>query len=322
MTAASELYDRLVDEIGVVLVGREEVVRGLTIGLLTRRHVLLEGVPGVAKTTLASLFARASGLDHRRIQMTPDVLPADITGTKVYRQGTGTFEVTKGPVFANVVVTDEINRATPKTQSALLEAMEEGTVTIEGETFALPQPFVVVATQNPIEIEGTFELPKAQRDRFMLKYVLDLPTAEEELRMLDRFDADPELDASDVEQVVTPAAIDRARAEVQAVYVDAKVKRYILDLVTETRRHSDVAYGVSPRGSLSLLHGSKALAAIEGRDYVVPDDVKALAPAVLSHRLGLTPDALLGDASERDVVAEITERVAPPSVDEVAPDSA
>jgi MoxR-like ATPase len=322
MTAASELYDRLVDEIGVVLVGREEVVRGLTIALLTRRHVLLEGVPGVAKTTLASLFARASGLDHRRIQMTPDVLPADITGTKVYRQSTGTFEVTKGPVFANVVVTDEINRATPKTQSALLEAMEEGTVTIEGETFALPQPFVVVATQNPIEIEGTFELPKAQRDRFMLKYVLDLPTAEEELRMLDRFDADPDLDASDVEQVVTPAVIDRARTEAQAVYVDAKVKRYILDLVTETRRHSDVAYGVSPRGSLSLLHGSKALAAIEGRDYVVPDDVKTLAPAVLAHRLGLTPDALLGDASERDVVAEITERVAPPSVDEVAPDSA
>lgn len=321
MTAAADLYERLVDEIGVVLVGREDVIRGLTVALLTRRHVLLEGVPGVAKTTLANLFARASGLGYRRIQMTPDVLPADLTGTKVYRQSTGTFEVTKGPIFTNVVVTDEINRATPKTQSALLEAMEERTVTIEGETFELPSPFMVVATQNPIEIEGTFELPKAQRDRFMLKHVLELPTADEEMRMLDRFDADPELDASVVDEVVTPADIERARAEVADVYVDTKIKRYILDLVSETRRHPDVAYGVSPRGSLSLLNGSKALAAISGRDYVIPDDVKYLAPEVLAHRLGLTPDAFLGDRDERDVIDEITAQTAPPSTEEVAPGS-
>jgi MoxR-like ATPase len=321
MTVASALYERLVDEVGVVLVGREEVVKGLTVALLTRRHVLLEGVPGVAKTTLANLFARASGLDYRRIQMTPDVLPADITGTKVYRQSTGEFEVTKGPIFSNVIVTDEINRATPKTQSALLEAMEEETVTIEGETFQLPSPFIVVATQNPIEIEGTFELPKAQRDRFMLKYTLDLPSEDEELRMLDRFDADPELDERVVEQVVTPTEIADARAAVADVYVDRKVKRYILELVGETRRHPDVAYGVSPRGSLALLHGSKAVAAIAGRDYVIPDDVKELAPEVLAHRLGLTPDAMLSERGEREIVAEIVDSVAPPSVDEVAPAS-
>ncbi len=309
------VYDRISTAVGDVLVGNETVVEGLTIALLTRGHVLLEGVPGVAKTTIANVFSRAVDLDYTRIQLTPDVLPADITGTNVYREPTGEFERRKGPVFANVVVADEINRATPKTQSALLEAMQERQVTIDGETLDLPTPFCLVATQNPIEMEGTFELPEAQRDRFALKYVVGLPDRDDEETVLRRFDADPELGPDTVEPVVTPAAILDARRAVEAVHVADPIIEYILDIVQETRQAESIEHGGSPRASLTFLSAAKARAAIRGRDYVLPDDIKTLVGPVLSHRLVRTTDARLQDRSTETILETLVESVPAPGSD-------
>ncbi|PGF17132.1 magnesium chelatase [Natrinema sp. CBA1119] len=309
------VYDLLQAEIDRVLIGNEEAVEYLTIALLTRGHLLLEGVPGIAKTTLANLFARTTGLDYNRIQMTPDTLPADITGTHIYRQGPGTFELQRGPVFANLVVADEINRATPKTQSALLEAMQERRVTIEGETLSLPDPFMVVATQNPIESEGVFRLPEAQRDRFQFKLTLDLPDRPDERELIDRFDEEPELGPDDVEQVVEPETLIDAQETVRAVHVAPPVKEYILDLVAATREHADTAHGASPRATLAFLNGAKARAAINGRDYAIPDDVKSMVEPVLRHRLVLSTDADLSDVDSADVVREIVDTIEPPSTD-------
>ncbi len=311
----SAVYEALREEVGTVLIGKTDIVEGLTIALLTRGHVLLEGVPGVAKTTVANLFARASGLQYTRVQMTPDVLPADITGTTVYRESTGEFDLQKGPVFANVVVADEINRATPKTQSALLEAMQERHVTIEGQTLSLPDPFMVVATQNPIEMEGTFQLPEAQRDRFELKLTVDLPAHAEERALLDVFDDRPDLGPEDVEQVVSVEDLRAAREAAADVYVSDLLKGYILDLVEATRESPDVRHGGSPRASLAFLNAGKARAAIHGREYVIPDDVKALAHSVLAHRLVLSTDAELSDLTARDVVDEVLSSVEPPGTD-------
>jgi len=310
---AADLFAAIDDEVSGVLVGMDDHVRNLTISLLTRGHVLLEGVPGVAKTTLANVFAEASGLTYNRIQMTPDILPADITGTSVYRENKGEFELQHGPVFANVVVADEINRATPKTQSALLEAMEEEHVSIEGTTLALPQPFLVVATQNPIEMEGTFELPEAQRDRFQFKLTVDVPGRAEERELFDRLDADPTMGVENVEQVVSREAILGAREEVAAVDVAEVIREYVLDVVAATRDHPDVAYGASPRAMIAFLDGAKASAAIAGRDYVVPLDVKDLAHPILRHRLVLTSDAELGEVTSTDVVVDVLDGVEPPS---------
>ncbi|MFP9062086.1 AAA family ATPase [Natrialbaceae archaeon A-chndr2] len=306
-------YEAIKNEAERVLVGNETIIEHLTIALLTRGHVLLEGVPGVAKTTIATLFARTTGLEHRRIQMTPDILPADITGTTVYRQHVGEFDLQRGPIFANVVVADEINRATPKTQSALLEAMQERHVSIEGETLALPTPFLVVATQNPIEMEGVFELPEAQRDRFQFKLTVDIPPRSDERELLDRFDDNPELEADAVEQVIDTDDIFAARAAVSSVYVAPPVKEYIIDLVTASRTHSDVAHGGSPRATLAFLHAGKARAAIHGRSYVIPDDVKSLAEPTLVHRLVLSTDAELGNVSPASVVRDLLEMIEPPS---------
>lgn len=317
MTSSPEaVYTALHDEMRTVLIGKEALVEGLTVALLTRGHVLLEGVPGVAKTTTAKLFAQASGLAHNRVQMTPDVLPADITGTHIYREPTGEFELQRGPVFANLVVADEINRATPKTQSALLEAMQERHVTIGGETLALPDPFMLIATQNPIEMEGTFELPEAQRDRFQLKLTAALPDHAEGRELLDRFDGEPELGPEDIEQVVTVDELLAARAAVTDVYTDESVKEYILDLVAATRDDPNVEYGASPRAALAFLNTSKARAAINGRDYVIPDDVKALIEPIMTHRLVLNADASLSDVSVDEVLTEIVDTVEPPSSDE------
>ncbi|ELY37695.1 AAA family ATPase [Natronorubrum tibetense] len=312
-------YDALQDEIGRVLIGNESAIEHLTIALLTRGHVLLEGVPGIAKTTLANLFARVSGLEYNRIQMTPDIVPADITGTHVYRESTGDFTLQRGPIFANLVVADEINRATPKTQSALLEGMQERHVTIEGETLSLPTPFMVIATQNPIEIEGVFELPEAQRDRFQFKLTVDLPERAVERQLLDQFDDDPELGPEDVEQVVEVGELLAARETVADVYVAPAIKEYVLDLVTATRDHPDVTHGASPRATLAFLHSTKARAAIHGREYVIPDDVKELAEVILAHRLVLSTDADLSDVSRDEIVTEVVETVTPPGADTVEP---
>jgi MoxR-like ATPase len=315
MTDPASVAAAVREEVSKVLIGNEDTVDRLTIALLTRGHVLLEGVPGVAKTTMANLMARATGLEYNRIQMTPDVLPADVTGTNVYRENTGEFEVQKGPVFANVVVADEINRATPKTQSALLEAMQERTVTIEGTTHSLPDPFFVVATQNPIEFEGTFSLPEAQRDRFQFKLTVDLPDRETESAILDRFDREPGLGPNDVEQVVDPEGLEAAREAVTDIHVEQPVKEYILDLVAATRESPDTAHGASPRATLAFLNAGKAQAAIEGREYVIPDDVKALAEPILAHRLVLSTDAELSDMTAREVVQDVVDSVAPPSAE-------
>jgi MoxR-like ATPase len=312
MADASTLYEQIADELATVLIGNEDVVEGLTVALLTDGHVLLEGVPGVAKTTIANLFARATGLEYRRIQMTPDILPADITGTKIYRQSTGEFEVHRGPVFASVVVADEINRATPKTQSALLEAMEERQVTVEGDTLPLPDPFLLVATQNPIEMEGTFELPLAQRDRFQSRYIVDFPDRADARALLNRFDVDPDLGPADVDRVVSSKEIQAVQADVRGVHVSDDVKEYILELVDATRGHRSVANGASPRASIALMHAAKARAAIHGRDYVIPDDVRALAQPVLAHRLVLDADAFVDDLTAVDVIDDLLTSVSIP----------
>ena len=323
MTSPEELYSTLLGEIREVLIGNEDIVEQLTISLLTRGHILLEGVPGVAKTTIANLFATASELEYSRIQMTPDLLPADITGTYIYREAAGEFELMKGPVFAYVVVADEINRATPKTQSALLEAMQERTVTIEGTTLELPTPFMVVATQNPIEMEGTFELPEAQRDRFQFKLTVDIQDEAHEMELLDRFDTNPELSAGEITSVVTPEDIATARRTVTEVYAAQSIKQYIYRIVTASREHPDVEFGGSPRVLLALLNGAKARAAIHGRDYVIPDDVKYLIEPALVHRLVLSSEAELSNRTASDLIGEIREQVTPPSsVDADATDAA
>ncbi|MFA1611741.1 AAA family ATPase [Halobellus rubicundus] len=313
MTDPARLYDDLQSEASQLLIGQDTAFRYLTIALLTRGHVLLEGVPGVAKTTLAEAFARVSGLDSRRIQMTPDLLPADVTGTKVYRENTGTFELERGPVFANVVIADEINRSTPKTQSALLEAMQERQVTIEGETLDLPLPFILIATQNPIEMEGTFGLPEAQRDRFQLKISLGIPERSGEAEILSRFDSAPDLGPQDLERVVTPDEIRAAQDRVSDVHLSEAVRNYILDIVEQTRATPEVSHGVSPRGGLQLLRAAKANAAIEGRSYTIPDDVKALAVPALAHRLVLSTDAEIGEVKPASIIREILETTTPPS---------
>jgi MoxR-like ATPase len=304
-----QLYERIQSEVGRLVVGNEAVVERLFVAFLTRGHVLLEGIPGVAKTSIANAFARVTGLDYSRIQMTPDLLPADITGTHIYREATGEFELQRGPVFANLVLADEINRATPKTQSALLEAMQETQVTIEGETLELPMPFMLVATQNPLEMEGVFELPEAQRDRFQLKLTVEVPSSAHEQDLLDRFDTQPELTPDALNRVVTREELLAAREQVDAVYVDQKIKAYILDIVGATREADAIEFGASPRAAIAFMHVCKARAAIRGREYVIPDDVNDLAQSVLAHRLVVSADGdLRGDTPEQlvaDVLASV-----------------
>ena len=313
MSNPVKLYESVRDEVGKVLVGQEDLVRGLTIASLTGGHVLLEGVPGIAKTTGAKLFSRAIGLEYSRIQMTPDLLPADITGTRIYRQGTGEFETERGPVFANVVLADEINRATPKTQSALLEAMQEEQVTIGGEEMSLPSPFLVIATQNPIEMEGVFSLPEAQRDRFQLKVTVGTPERDDERAIIDRFDNNSSLGYEDIRSVVSTATLMQCRETVANVYVSAPVKEYALDLTEETRQHDATEHGASPRASIAFVDAGKGLAAIRGRNYVIPDDLKALARQVLAHRLVLDADANLRDVDPLEVIGDVLDGVEPPT---------
>jgi len=309
----TQVAARLYEEMSQVVVGNDEVIERLLLSLLTGGHILLEGVPGIAKTVTAETFARTTGLSFSRIQMTPDVLPADVTGTTIYRDATGEFELQRGPIFANIVVADEINRATPKTQSALLEAMGEQQVTIEKETLQLPEPFLVIATQNPLEMEGVYELPEAQRDRFQFKLRVGYPDRDNERTILDRFDAAPQLGPSSTEQAVDHDELAAVRETVRAVFVAPPVKEYLLDIVAATRESPQTDIGASPRAALDLLHAAKALAAVDGRHYVVPDDIKQLAVDVLAHRLVLSTDAELSDLTNVDAVETVLETVEPPS---------
>jgi len=309
------LCDRIQTAVENVLVDTSEVIEGLTIALLSRNHLLLEGPPGVAKTTIAKVFARALGVEYSRIQMTPDVLPTDITGTHIYREPTGQFELRKGPVFGNVVLVDEINRAPPKTQSALLEAMEERHVTIDGETVELPRPFCLIATQNAIEVDGTFRLPAAQRDRFALKYVVELPDRETESTIIRKFDSAPELGPTDIDAAVSAEDVLAAQQAVAEVSVAEPVVEYILDIVHETRSDHRLEHGGSPRASLVFLNTAKARAAIDGRAYVLPDDIKALAKPVLGHRIVRNTDARMHNRSTHGILDELVGSVPVPDVD-------
>jgi MoxR-like ATPase len=304
---------RVITEVEQAIVGKRPLLTHMLAAVLAGGHVLLEDYPGLAKTLIAKSFAAALGLEFRRIQFTPDLLPGDITGSYVYDRAQGRFELRKGPIFANILLADEINRASPKTQSALLEAMQEQQVTLEGETMALPEPFVVIATQNPIEYEGTFPLPEAQLDRFLIKLAVGYPTPDEEQEILRRRRA-RQSDTFEVRQVTGQEELLALREVVETVYVDADIERYIVLLVGATRRDTRVAVGASPRGSLALLKLARVQAALDGRDYVLPDDVKAFVRPVLNHRLLLAPDYWMQRRATDEVIADILRAVAVPVI--------
>ena len=303
MQAVQSLTERLIGNVETVIVGKTEVIRLTVIGLLCQGHILIEDVPGTGKTMLAKSLARSTGGTFNRIQFTPDMLPSDVTGVSMFNQKTGEFEYRPGPVMANIVLTDEINRATPKTQSALLEAMEERQVTVDGVTHKTPSPFLVLATQNPIEYEGTFPLPEAQLDRFMLRISLGYPSPSEEIRMIEAQQIAHPVDS--LEQVIPVRDLQAAQAAVRHVTATAEIKRYILEIVTATRRHEDVYVGASPRGSLALFRTAQARAAVLGRDYIVPDDIKTLAVPTLAHRLIVGSAARVRDVDTRAIVQEV-----------------
>jgi MoxR-like ATPase len=300
-------------EVAKTVVGQDSVVTGLVISLLCRGHVLLEGVPGTAKTLMIRTLARALDLDFKRVQFTPDLMPGDVTGSLIYDNRTAEFEFREGPVFTNLLLADEINRTPPKTQASLLEAMEERQVSVEGSPRALPDPFVVCATQNPIEYEGTYPLPEAQLDRFLLKLTVPVPTRDEEIAMLQRHATgfDPR-DLSAVRPVAGAAELAAGREAVRTVHLDPKVAAYVVDLCRATRQSPSLALGVSPRGATALLATSRAWAWMSGRDYVTPDDVKALARPTLRHRVQLRPEAELEGATADGVLEGILSHVPAP----------
>jgi MoxR-like ATPase len=304
--AGARLWNGLRDAVAKAVVGGDDALRLLAVALLAEGHALVEDVPGVGKTLLARAFARALGLSFGRVQGTPDLLPTDVTGSSVLRDGR--FEFLPGPIFTNVLLVDEINRATPRTQSALLEAMQERQVSVDGVTRPLPQPFLVLATQNPIELEGTFALPEAQLDRFLVRVALGYPAEEAEGAIARRYrDADEPLDG--VPAVVDPATLPDLRAACRQVTVSAEVERYLVRLVRATRQHPDLRLGASPRSSVALYRAAQAWALLDGRDFVLPDDVAALAPAVLTHRLLVDVDRELRGATPEQVIAELLAQV-------------
>ncbi|HET7036312.1 MAG TPA: MoxR family ATPase [Thermomicrobiaceae bacterium] len=304
------LARRIIESIERVVVGKRDVVELVLVALLCEGHVLLEDVPGVGKTTLARAVARAVGGSFRRIQFTPDLLPSDVSGLTYFNQKLGEFQLRPGPIFASVLLADEINRATPRTQAALLEAMEERTVTIEGETLPLPRPFLVLATENPVELEGTFPLPEAQLDRFLMRLSIGYPDEAGELAMLARFQLGSPLD--DAVAVIEPGELLEAAAACRQVHVDDDLRHYITDITRASREHETVQLGVSPRGTLSLFRASQARAALSGRAYVLPDDVKAVSLPVLAHRIVLSPEARLRGRDVREVIAEVMRSIAVP----------
>ena len=317
---AEEMAGRMAEvlsEAGKVIVGQKGMMEGLLLGLITGGHILLEGVPGLAKTLAVSTLARTVDTGFQRIQFTPDLLPADITGTTIYNRDTGQFSVKKGPVFSNIILADEINRAPAKVQSALLEAMQERQVTIGGETFPLAEPFLVLATQNPIEQEGTYPLPEAQVDRFLLKLKIGYPTREEERNILDRMAG---RSVPEVGQVIDPAGIRTLREAVNAVFVDEKIKGYIIDLVFASRDPESagldlgplIAWGASPRATLALTQLSRARALLQGRAFVIPEDVKAVGLDALRHRILVTYEAEAENLTSDDIVTSLLDNIEVP----------
>jgi len=302
MQSVQTVANRIIENVQKVILGKDHEVRMTLVALLCEGHLLIEDVPGVGKTMLARSFSRSIGCEYRRIQFTPDMLPSDVTGVSVYNQKTQEFEFRHGPIMAQIVLADEINRATPKTQSALLEAMEERQVTVDGQTYEMARPFLILATQNPIEYEGTFPLPEAQVDRFQMRIRLGYPAKGQEIEILGKQAQTHPIDS--LEQVVSAEELMEAQRAIRDVYVDDAVKEYIVDLVTVTRDHPDVYLGASPRGSLALFRAGRAWAALAGRDYVLPDDIKLLAEATLAHRLIVSPSARIKNVDARQVIED------------------
>jgi len=305
---------QIICEVEKAIIGKQEVLKKIMAALLsTGGHILLEDFPGLAKTLIANSFANVLGMDFKRIQFTPDLLPGDISGGYIFDSRQNQFILRKGPMFTNILLADEINRASPKTQSALLEAMQECQVSLEGESLKLPNPFIVIATQNPIEYEGTFPLPEAQLDRFIIRLSIGYPSLEEEREILIRRSARKQ-DIVNLSAMITPSAFQAMRKVVENVFVDPDIQQYIVQIVAKTRNHQNIELGVSPRGSLALLKLSRAWAAINDRDYVIPDDVKILAPDVLSHRMVLDPNLWGSKKSEIRVVDEVIQSVPVPII--------
>jgi MoxR-like ATPase len=313
MTDIQNFTEKIIENIEKVIIGKRKPVELAIISLLCQGHLLIEDVPGVGKTILARSLARSLGCEFSRIQFTPDMLPSDVTGVSIYNQVSTQFEFRPGPIMSQIVLSDEINRATPKTQAALLEAMEEHQITVDGVTHALPKPFMVLATQNPIEYEGTFPLPEAQLDRFLLRLRLGYPDANDEIKILERQQFHHPV--NDIQQVASAEELLNAQEAIKSVYVAPVVKHYIVELTRQTRQHADVYLGASPRGSLALFHTGQALAAMLGRDFVLPDDIKTLVKPALSHRVILGPAARLRDLSSDQVLDEILSTVPVPGGD-------
>jgi MoxR-like ATPase len=301
---------RVIKNVESVIVGKAEAVTFSLIAVICRGHVLIEDVPGVGKTVLTKSIARSIGCSFKRIQFTPDLLPSDVTGVSIYNQKTGNFEFRPGPIMAQIVLADEINRATPKTQSALLEAMEESQITVDGLTYTLPEPFMVMATQNPIEYEGTFPLPEAQLDRFMMNISLGYPAPGDEINILNSHQLHHPLD--DLQQIMTASELLEIQRQVRTIHVEQSIREYIVAIANATRTHNNIYLGASPRGSLALFRAAQALAAIRGRSYVIPDDVKLLVKPTLAHRLIVTPAARVRSISSTAILDEILQSLPVP----------
>ncbi len=314
MQAAQDLataVQRVVGNVERVIVGKADAVAFSLIAVICRGHILIEDVPGVGKTVLTKAIARSIGCTFKRIQFTPDLLPSDVSGVSVYNQKTGNFEFRPGPIMAQIVLADEINRATPKTQSALLEAMEEAQVTVDGISHSLPEPFMVMATQNPIEYEGTFPLPEAQLDRFMMNISLGYPKAADEINILDSHQHHHPLE--DLAQIMTADELVHIQQQIRAIHVDPSIREYIVSIANATRNHQNIYLGVSPRGSLALFRASQALAAMRGRGYVIPDDIKLLAKPTLAHRIIVTPAARVRAITSTIILDEILQSIPVPN---------
>ncbi len=310
---AHDEIERVLDTLDSTVIAERSLLEAVLMGVLARGHVLIEDVPGTGKTLIARSVARALGLSFSRVQFTPDLLPADVTGTHIYNEGTGKFEFSRGPIFANVVLADEINRAPPKTQAALLEAMEERQVTVDGETHDLPEPFFVIATQNPVEMAGTFELPEAQVDRFLVKTAVGYPDEGGEIELLRRR-AERDERSPRTERVLSADRVRALQEVPESVRVDEDLRPYLVAIARATRERSACSVGVSPRGTQQLFEAARARAVLSGRSFVTPEDVKRIAPAVLAHRLVLTPDAAVEDVQKRSVIDDVLDEVAVPTV--------